>query len=50
MLDILASAATGQDENFSAMMRVLRTAPTTKVQNAIETLTSLHESFGEDET
>jgi len=48
--DILASASTGQDENFAAMMRVLGTAPETKVHDAIETLTSLHESFGEDET
>lgn len=47
--DILASAVTGQDESFAVMMSVLRAAPDTKVHQAIETLTSLHRSFGGDE-
>ncbi|MBR1040683.1 type IV secretory system conjugative DNA transfer family protein [Bradyrhizobium viridifuturi] len=47
--DILASAVTGQDESFAVMMSVLRAAPDTKVHQAIETLASLHRSFGGDE-
>jgi len=47
--DILSSAAAGQDENFAAMMSVLRTVPDTKIDQAMETLNSLHASFGEDE-
>ncbi|MDX3804938.1 MAG: type IV secretory system conjugative DNA transfer family protein [Bosea sp. (in: a-proteobacteria)] len=46
--DILSSAAAGQDENFAAMMSVLRDAPDTKVHQAIKALTSLHRSFGEN--
>ncbi|HXH47643.1 MULTISPECIES: type IV secretory system conjugative DNA transfer family protein [Bradyrhizobium] len=47
--DILSSATAGQHESFAAMMSVLRAAPNAKVHKVIETLTSLHESFGEDE-
>lgn len=47
--DILSSATAGQHESFAAMMSVLRAAPNATVHKAIETLTSLHESFGEGE-
>ena len=47
--DILSSAATGQDEIFTVMMNVLRTAPETNVGQAIETLVTLNQSFGDDD-
>lgn len=48
---ILASAVSGQDESFAAMIGVLDVpALGSKVQKAAETLASLHESFGDDES
>ncbi len=48
--DILASVASGQDDDFVTMMSVLGTAPETSgVQQAAQTLASLHQSFGNDE-
>jgi type IV secretion system protein VirD4 len=50
--DILASAADGQDEHFDAMRNVLdqTASPTGAVRKAIDELTSLHASFGEEKT
>ncbi|GEC15452.1 type IV secretory system conjugative DNA transfer family protein [Nitrobacter winogradskyi] len=46
--DIMASVASGQDDDFGAMMNVLGAAPKTKVRLAVETLACLHHSFGDD--
>ncbi len=47
--DILAAATADQDEDFDAMMGVLRKAPEAKLKEAIETLDGLHRSFGDDQ-
>jgi type IV secretion system protein VirD4 len=47
--EILAAAADGQDQDFNSMMTVLRTGPAPKLHEAIQTLHTLNQSFGEDE-
>jgi type IV secretion system protein VirD4 len=49
--DILASVASGQDEDFATMINVLDTAPATggKARQAVEALTFLHQAFGDNE-
>ncbi|WP_052506846.1 TraM recognition domain-containing protein [Bradyrhizobium elkanii] len=48
--DILASANTGQDESFAAMIGLLDPAKASdgNLRKAAETLASLHQSFGDD--
>jgi type IV secretion system protein VirD4 len=46
--DILKSAETRQDEDFSAMMNVLDISSDAKMREAADTLASLHRSFGDD--
>jgi len=47
--EILAAAVADQGDDFGIMMDVLKRAPGPKVQDAVETLNALHQSFGKDQ-